>query len=133
MEIPPALLQFLGSLAAIFALAGLAFWLKLGPERVLASQDEARAIADEAVSGFDAVHVSLDTQGRGALLRDRRGRILLLRPHGAHFAGRILAPEARARMESDVLIIDTAERRYGTARLRIEDASAWIRAIEAIE
>lgn len=133
MEIPPALLQFLGSLVAIFAVAGLAYWLKLGPERALGSEDAARAIAEEAVSGFDAVDVSLDTQGRSALLRDTRGRILLLRPHGTHFAGRILAPEARARMEGELLLIDTAERRYGTARLRVDDAPSWIEAIEAIE
>ena len=130
---PPALAQFLGSLVAILALAGVAYWLKLGPTPRLTDEAEARRAADEAISGFIPVEIALDRTGAGALMRDARGRILLLRAHGTHFAGRILTSAAQARVEGDMLVIDTAERRYGNARLAIDDAPAWVQAIEAIK
>ena len=133
MNLPPEILQFLGSLVAILALAAIARSMKLGPERTLKSREEALEAAEEAVSGFSAVALALDADGRGALLRDAQGRVLLLRPHGTHFAGRVLTAAARARLEGDALVIDTAEKRYGTARLRVDDADAWMQAIEAIE
>ena len=133
MDLPPAILQFLGSLAAILVLAALAWAMKLGPERRLHDEAEALAAAEEAVSGFDPVEIALDRDGRGALLRDAAGRILLLRPHGTNFAGRLLSPEASASMEDNTLVIDTAERTFGVARLRLDEPSAWMQAIEAIQ
>lgn len=127
------LLQFLGSLAAILLLAGVAWWLKLGPERRLNNEDEARRAAAEAADGFEAKDLALDAEGRAALLRDAGGRIMLLRPHGTHFAARILTPAATARIESDTLVVDTAERRYGGAALRIAEPQAWVKRIEAIK
>lgn len=132
MELSPTLLQFIGSLVAILALAGLARWMQLGPEARLDSDAAAQLAADEAVSGYVPVEISRDEQGRGALMRDGSGRILLLRPHGTHMAGRLLTPAASARIEGDVLVVDTAERRYGAARLRLADAQAWMRAIAAL-
>lgn len=132
MDLPPALLQFLGSLAAILIVFAIARALKLGPAPRLASEDEARAAANEAVDGFAATQVGLDREGRGALLRDASGRVLLLRVHGVHFAGRLLTPAASARIEGGALLVDTAERRYGAARLKIEDPQAWVKQIEAI-
>ena len=128
----PQLLQFLGSLAAILVLAGIAWGLKLGPERKLDSEEDARRAADEAVDGFAPILLSLDRDGRGALLSDASGQVLLLRPHGTHFAGRILTPAASAAIEGNTLIIDTAEKRYGAARLVLDDAPAWVQRIEAI-
>lgn len=133
MELPPALLQFLGSLVAIFALAGIAVWLKLGPSPRLADENAARIAAEEAVSGFDPVAIGMDRDGRGAILSDAAGRVLLLRPHGVHFAGRILTPAARAHQDGDALVIDTSEKRYGAARLVLDDPSAWVDAIDAIK
>ena len=133
MTLPPALLQFVGSLAAILVLAAIAWRLKLGPEPRLDDENAARRAADEAVSGFEPVAIGLDSEGRGALLRDAGGRILLLRPHGSHFAGRLLSDRADARIEDGVLFIDTAEKRYGSARLDLADASAWMKTIKAIK
>lgn len=133
MDLPPALVRFLGSFIAILALAGIALWLKLGPTPRLSDEDEARAAADEAVSGFEPVVIGLDREGRGALLRDAEGRILLLRPHGTHFAGRLLSPDARMATEGDVLLVDTAEKGFGTARLTLDDPSAWMQALDAIK
>ncbi len=133
MEIPPALLQFVGSLAAIVALAALAWWLKLGAPRRIESEADARREASEAADGYEPVEIALDRAGRAALLRDRAGQILLLRQHGTHFAGRVLTPAARARIDSGALLVDTAEKRYGQVRLELEDPSAWLAHIESIE
>ena len=133
MTLSPALLQFLGSLAAILVLAAIAWRLKLGPEPRLDDETAARQAADEAVSGFEPVAIGLDREGRGALLRDSGGRILLLRPHGSHFAGRLLSDRAKVRIEDGALFVDTAESPYGFARLALADASAWMQAIEAIK
>ena len=127
------LLQFLGSLIAILVLSAIAWGLKLGPERKLESEAQARLVADYAIDGFEPVDVSLDSHGRGALLQDAEGRILLLRPHGTHFAGRLLTAAATARIEGDTLNIDTSEKRFGPARLTLVDATAWVQRIEAIE
>ncbi len=63
MDVPPALLQFLGSLVAILALAGLAYWLKLGPAPQLTDETAARRAADYAVSGYEPVAIGLDRDG----------------------------------------------------------------------
>lgn len=132
MNLPPALLQFLGSLAAILALAGMAWWMKLGPQVRLSSEEEARDAANEAVDGFSPQEIALDSEGRGALMSDTAGRILLLRPHGTHLAGRILTSHAHATIEDGAIVVDTAERRYGAARLAIANPQAWVQRIEAI-
>ncbi len=133
MELPPALLQFLGSLVATVALAALALWLKLGPARRLENEADARREASEAVDGFEPVEVALDREGRAALLRDAAGRILLLRQHGTHFAGRLLTAAASARIDAGALVVETSERRYGGVRLELDDPSVWVQHIESIK
>lgn len=133
MEIPPALLQFVGSLAAIVALAALAWWLKLGAPRPIESEADARREASEAADSFEPVEIALDRAGRSALLRDGAGQILLLRQHGTHFAGRVLTPAAYARIDGEALVVDTAEKRYGGVRLELDDPSLWVQHIESIK
>lgn len=131
MDLPPALLQFAGSLLAILVLAWFARRLGLGPSPKLADEDAARDAAEAAMPGFHPRTLALDREGRGALLCDAAGRVLLLRPHGAHFAGRLLGPLASARSEGEELVVDTGERRYGAARLKVDHASDWVQAIAA--
>jgi len=132
MEMSPALLQFLGSLIAILALAGIAAWLRLGGDRRIASEAEARVLADEAVSGFLPVATAVDVGGQAAVLQDPQGRVLVLRRHGVHFAGRLLGRGATATADGQRLHVDTGETRFGSVALRVEDPQVWIRAIEAI-
>lgn len=129
MEISPVLIQFLGSLVAILALAGLAFWLKLGPAPQLVDDDAVRDAASHAYHDFSPTRIARDREGRGAIVSDAAGRVLVLRPHGSHFAGRLLSPAARAHLEGEELVIDTAERRFGQARLCVADADGWRDAI----
>ena len=66
MEIPFALIQFGVSLLAIFALAGLAYWLKLGGKPKLASDVDAAPAASEVEAGFVPIRIvaSLSSSGK---------------------------------------------------------------------
>ncbi|WEK45638.1 MAG: hypothetical protein P0Y56_11420 [Candidatus Andeanibacterium colombiense] len=90
------LLVFGGSLAGVALLVLAAWVLRLGGGARIADEAEARELANHAMLGFDAREVALDAKGRGALLRDGGGQILLLAPHGAHFVARQVDPALQA-------------------------------------
>ena len=120
------LLKLAGSLAGVFLIFAIALKLGLGGDVRLRSADEARALADNAVCGFDAVDIALDRAGIGALLRDSRGRVMLLRRHGAHFAARLLDGHAATRLDRQFLTIGTGERRFGSVTLDLgPQAQVW--------
>ncbi|QYU70195.1 hypothetical protein J4558_08785 [Leptolyngbya sp. 15MV] len=120
------LLQFGGSLVAILVLAWLAHRLGLGEGSRIASDDEARALADEALCGFDARDVAIDREGAGALLRDAQGRVLLLRRHGARHAARLLDASTSVHIDGPRLTLATADRRFGSVTLDLgEEADLW--------
>lgn len=120
------LLKLAGSLAGIFLLFFVALKLRLGGDVRLRSADEARELADHAICGFDAVDVALDRAGIGALVRDGQGRVMLLRRHGAHFAGRLLDGHADTRLDHNFLTIGTGERRFGSVTLDLgPQAQVW--------
>ncbi len=119
-------LQFAGSLAAILALAWLARRLGLGADVRLGGEDEARELAEAAVCGFDAEVVALDRAGIGALLRDRQGRVMVLKRHGAQFAARLLDDRERVRLHPPFLTVATTDARFGAVTLDLgSDAQVW--------
>ena len=99
------LAQFAASLAAILLIAGIVHWQKLGAGARLSSDEDARRVAAGLVYGFDAIAVGRDRAGYSALLRGSDGRQLLIRSHGARFAGRILTPEIEARLDQHLLTL----------------------------
>ncbi|HEY8605016.1 hypothetical protein [Tsuneonella suprasediminis] len=120
------LVQFVGSLAAILLLAFIAHKLGLGGDIRIRDTDQARALANETVDGFDPVEISIDRAGYGALLRDADGRVLLLRRHGARFVGRLLDSHAKSRLDQQFITIGTHEKRFGTVTLDLgPQAQAW--------
>jgi hypothetical protein len=127
------LLQFAGSLAAVAMLVLVAWRLKLGGEARIADEAEARELADNALCGFAPEAIALDRAGRGALLRDVAGRIMLLAPHGNRFVGRLLDGRARSHAEGERLTVTVGEARLAPTTLEVADAAAWSRAIEALE
>lgn len=130
-------IQIAGSLAAILGLAWMAHRLGLGGDARIRSEDDARALADEALSGFDATEIVLDRAGMGALCRDADGRILLLRRHGAHWASRMLDSHSQVRLDRGLLTLATADRRFGSVTFDLGDqAPVWaasLRRVAAIE
>jgi hypothetical protein len=129
------LVKFLGSLLAVATLIAIAWRLKLGTDGPrIAGTAEACELADDAVCGFVAKEVALDAGGRGALISDCEGRILLLAPHGVHFAARLLNVDSRADCLGGSLSITTGERNFPPILLELGDvAEAWARRIDALD
>ncbi len=127
------LIQTAGSLVAILALAGLAWWMKLGGAPRLDSDDAVRRAAGEVEDGFAPVATACDAEGAAALAHDATGRIMVIRRHGNRFAGRILGPRATVRAEDRPgeynLIVDPGEPRFGRVFLTLHDAETWAAAI----
>ena len=127
------LLQFGGSLLAILLIAWLAHRLKLGGDARIRSEEEARALAEEAVFGFQPVEVAIDRAGMGALLRDEVGRIMLLRRHGSHFAGRLIDSHVHIRLDRNSLTLATSDRRFGSVTFDLgEKAAIWAASLRRI-
>jgi len=129
------LIQTAGSLVAILALAGLAWWMKLGGNPALDSDAAVRRAAGEVEDGFAPVATAHD--GKAALARDAQGRIMVIKRHGNRFAGRVLGPAASARLWQDrgeaALEVDPGEARFGTVFCDIPDAQAWADAINRVK
>ena len=126
-------IQLGGSLVAILALAWIAHRLRLGGDARIRSEDEARALADEALHGFEPVEIAIDRAGMGALCRDGQGRVMLLRRHGSHFAARLLDSHAHARLDRTFLTLATAERRFGSVTFDLGDkAPVWAASLRRI-
>ena len=110
------LLQFGGSLIAILALAWLARRLGLGGDARIRDEAHLRELAEEALCGFDPVDMAIDRAGLGALARDAQGRVILLRRHGAHFAGRLLDNHFHVRLDRNLLALGTGENASAPSR-----------------
>jgi hypothetical protein len=120
------LIQAGASLLAILALAWLARRMDLGADVRIRDEDEARQLAAEALCGFEAEDLALDRAGIGALLRDRMGRVMLLKRHGAHFAARLLDSHSHARLDRNFLTIGSGESTFGKVTLDLGDkAQVW--------
>ncbi len=119
-------IQLVASVVLILLVSWLAAALKLGNDVRLKGEAEARELAATAVCGFDPVDLALDRAGIGALLRDSRGRVMLLRRHGAQFAARILDSHAFARLDRNFLTVGTGEKAFGQVTLDLGDkAQVW--------
>ena len=132
MDIPPLLLQFGGSLVAIFALFVLARWLKLGGKPALKDETDVRRVAGEVLDGYKATRISIARGGSAALARDASGQIMVIKLHGNQFAGRVLDARASVSEVVDALIVDPGEARFGTVRLAIDDPGYWADAINRL-
>ena len=120
------MLQFAGSLAAILALAWFARRLGLGGNPRLRDPDEARRLANEVLDGFEAQEVVLDRAGIGALVRDRAGRIMLVRRHGARWVGRLVDRPAGVNLDQTFLTIALPDKTFGAVTLDLGDhTQAW--------
>lgn len=127
------LLQFGGSLLAIFAVAWLVHRLRLGGDKRIRDEAHARELASEVLDGFVPTKLAVDSEGRAALVSDADGRIMVLKMHGSKAAGRILGAGVSAEMlDSATLEIRTGEHWFGNVSLDTKDHSAWKQAIDAI-
>lgn len=120
------LVQTAGSLAAILALAGLAWWMKLGGAPLLDTDDAVRRAASEVEDGFEPV----------AIARDGQSRFMVIKRHGNRFAGRVLDRNAAATLNIDpvetLLVVRTGQTLFGDIYLEIDDPKAWADAINRV-
>ncbi|QDX27056.1 hypothetical protein FPZ54_14275 [Sphingomonas suaedae] len=72
-----------GSLAAVLALAGIAWLLRLGGTQRLESGDDAVKLAEALVSGFDAKVGIVSASGELAAVTGGPGDLVLIEPLGA--------------------------------------------------
>ena len=115
-----------GSIAAILLLAWTAKGMGLGGDIRIRDEGHARRLAEEAICGFDPVDIVLDRAGIGALMKDAAGRHLLIRRHGAQFAGRLLDGHSDSRLDQNFLTIGTGEKAFGKVTLNLgAEAQYW--------
>ena len=127
------LLKLAGSVIAILFLAWLAHRLGLGGDLRIRDADHARQLAEEVCFGFDPVDVAIDKAGIAALLKDAQGRHLLIRRHGALFAGRLLDGHSESRLDQNFLTIGTGEKTFGKITLNLgPQAQYWASGLRRI-
>ena len=107
---------FIGSLAAILALAGAAWMLRLGGGSI-ADTTEAMRAAEDQLSGFDADRALVGSDGQAALVHGRDGSVALLKLHGTRIAVRRLDTPA-IRQTSEGMVVASGERRFGEVLIR---------------
>jgi len=122
------LVQLAGSIIAILALAGVARWLKLGESRI-ATEDDARRFAEEALAGFEGGRALISGDGSAALVQGQ-GTIAVLKRHGAKVAVRRLVPPLRVREAVEGATVDTGEKLFGPVTL-FGITSDQVRGLEA--
>lgn len=105
------IVQLVGSVVAILALAGVARMLKLGQSRI-ANEDDARRFAEEALVGFEGGRALVSGDG-GAALVAGSGAIAVLKRHGAQVAVRRLVPPLRVGEAIEGATVETGERLFG--------------------
>ncbi len=119
-------LQAIGSLAAVLLVFVIVRALGMGSDVRIADEAEARALAEEARCGFDPVDVALDRARIGALLRNAAGEVMLIRRHGAKFAGRLLSSHVGARLDRGFITLSTDDPHFGSITLDLGDqAQIW--------
>lgn len=116
-------IQAAASLVAILLLAWIAARMRLGGDVRIRDEDHARQLAGEAIDGFVPVDLALDRARIGAMLRDARGRVMVLRRHGSHFAARLLTDHAGVRLDRHLLTVSTGDRRFGAVTLDLGPAA----------
>lgn len=129
---PAELLQLFGSLIAIAAIIALVRWLALGESRGFADKHSALQVARDQFGDFEPADIAVDKDGRAALIESSDGRVFLVRPHGAHHAGRVLSKASDAWVSEGAIVIHSGEKRFGDATLSIPDAEHWVQRISAL-
>lgn len=116
-------IQAVASLVAILLLAWIAARMRLGGDVRIRDEDHARELANEVIDGFEPVRLTLDRAHVGAMLGDAQGRVMVLRRHGSHFAGRLLTGHGGVRLDRNLLTIATGEPRFGQVTLDLGPAA----------
>lgn len=105
-----------GSLVAVLSLAGIAAWLKLGGDPL--TDSDAMEAAGDALPGFVPDAVLLGRDGGAAVVRGRKGRVALVKRHGAQPAVREVVQPVGLGTTKDGIVVRSGDRMFGDVILR---------------
>ena len=108
------------SLAAVLALAGIAWLLRLGRDARIETAEAAAQAAEAALAGFHTDGAVVGSDGAAALVIGRGGRVAVCKRHGARIAVREVGWTS-IRATADGMLVDTGERRFGAVTVRDVD------------
>ena len=116
-----------GSLAAVFAVAGIVWLMGMGKAPRISSAEQAMILARDAHSGFRPAEALVDREGAAALVAGEDGAVVLVRPHGAQIAARVFAQPPQMDFADGLLTVATGDPRFGDVTLRLdeEQATRW--------
>ncbi|MEO1169710.1 MAG: hypothetical protein AAFW97_13465 [Pseudomonadota bacterium] len=117
-------LILIGSLAAVFAVAAIAWLLGMGRTPRIADAAQAERLARDAHSGFAPVDAAVSRDGKAALVAGRDGDFVLLREHGANVVARVLREPPDVALNQAVMTVKTGERLFGDLHLDLGEAEA---------
>lgn len=117
------LVQLIGSIIAVLAIASLVWYLGLG-KAVLADDAQARRMVNDMLSGFDADDVILSKDNQAALIFGKDGSFAILKRHGAKFAARRLKLPAQIIHGDGFIEIDSGEFAYGKISINLSETEA---------
>lgn len=110
-----------GSLVAVLALAGIAWWLGLGrPDPI--TQERARAAAEARLLNFRAAAAHVAADGRSALVLGAAREAALVKASGVEVAVRRVRWPLDWRQDGEAIIIESGEAMFGAVRLTLADA-----------
>ncbi len=104
---PNEVMQFVGSLAAVAAIVGIAWLLGSRQRAQLSGEKEARELFSLAPGGFEPAEIAMDKEGRAAIARDADKRLAVLVPHGTRFVVRMVPSNTSIQREGDSLSISS--------------------------
>lgn len=128
------LIQFGASLVAVLFVAWLVRAIGLGADPRIVDAVHAIRLADEAEVGFGGIEVARDRAGFAAIVRNREGRMMLVRAHGNHFAARPIDGNTLGRLDKNFLTLTTPERTFGAVTLQLgKEAGMWASRMRDVE
>lgn len=128
------ILQIAASLVAVFAVAWVVRAIGLGDDPRIDSVAHAIRLADEAHTGFGGIEAAIDRAGYGALVRNAAGQQMLVRPHGNHFAARMVDASVTARLDKDNLTLTPTDSWFGPVTLHLgKDSGRWASLMRQIQ
>lgn len=135
------ILTLLGSLAAVIALAALAYGLGFKGDRRLTSEEEVRAMIARAAPGAQADELALDADGRAALALLTDGRLYAVRVLGARVAERVFPMASVRRLKRKLVkkpgitvVLSTAEFGFPEIEMRFRgtEPPGWLERLRRV-
>ncbi len=112
-----------GSLIAIFAVAALVHFLRLG-EAAIKDAAHAMRLAEDNLSGFEAEWAVLSADGAAAIVRGTGDDIALVKRHGAQFALRQVSRPLTVVQDGSAHMVDSGELSFGRVSLELAKQDA---------